>query len=202
MLKPRAVVFDVGHVLFNWDPRFLYEKIIGDRDERDWFLANVVTREWHFQHDASRPFAETSVELITRFPDQADRIRAFATRWNETIPAAVPGMPDLVVDLDAAGVPLFALTNYSAEFWATWRPTIPLFDRFAGVVVSGEEHMMKPAPQIYALALARFGLAPGDGVFIDDRADNVAAADAAGLIGHVFVDAAETRAWLTGLHLL
>ena len=202
MLKPRAVVFDVGHVLFNWDPRFLYEKIIGDRDERDWFLANVVTREWHFQHDAGRPFAETSVELITRFPDQADRIRAFATRWNETIPAAVPGMPDLVVDLDAAGVPLFALTNYSAEFWATWRPTISLFDRFAGVVVSGEEHMMKPAPQIYALALARFGLAPGDGVFIDDRADNVAAADAAGLIGHVFVDAAETRAWLTGLHLL
>ena len=202
MLKPRAVVFDVGHVLFNWDPRFLYEKIIGDRDERAWFLANVVTRGWHFQHDAGRPFAETSVELITRFPDQADRIRAFATRWNETIPAAVPGMPDLVVDLDAAGVPLFALTNYSAEFWATWRPTIPLFDRFAGVVVSGEERMMKPAPEIYALALARFGLAPGDGVFIDDRADNVAAADAAGLIGHVFVDAAETRAWLTELHLL
>ena len=202
MLKPRAVVFDVGHVLFNWDPRFLYEKIIGDRDERAWFLANVVTREWHFQHDAGRPFAETSVELITRFPDQADRIRAFATRWNETIPAAVPGMPDLVADLDAAGVPLFALTNYSAEFWATWRPTIPLFDSFAGVVVSGEERMMKPAPEIYALALARFGLAPGDGVFIDDRADNVAAADAAGLIGHVFVDAAETRAWLTGLHLL
>ena len=202
MLKPRAVVFDVGHVLFDWDPRFLYEKIIGDRDERAWFLANVVTREWHFQHDAGRPFAETSVELITRFPDQADRIRAFATRWNETIPAAVPGMPDLVVDLDAAGVPLFALTNYSAEFWATWRPTIPLFDSFAGVVVSGEERMMKPAPEIYALALARFGLAPGDGVFIDDRADNVAAADAAGLIGHVFVDAAETRAWLTELHLL
>jgi len=202
VLKPRAVVFDVGHVLFNWDPRFLYEKIIGDRDERAWFLANVVTREWHFQHDAGRPFAETSVELIIRFPDQADRIRAFATRWNETIPAAVPGMPDLVVDLDAAGVPLFALTNYSAEFWATWRPTIPLFDSFAGVVVSGEERMMKPAPEIYALALARFGLAPGDGVFIDDRADNVAAADAAGLIGHVFVDAAETRAWLTELHLL
>jgi len=202
VLKPRAVVFDVGHVLFNWDPRFLYEKIIGDRDERAWFLANVVTREWHFQHDAGRPFAETSVELIIRFPDQADRIRAFATRWNETIPAAVPGMPDLVADLDAAGVPLFALTNYSAEFWATWRPTIPLFDSFAGVVVSGEERMMKPAPEIYALALARFGLAPGDGVFIDDRADNVAAADAAGLIGHVFVDAAETRAWLTELHLL
>jgi len=202
VLKPRAVVFDVGHVLFDWDPRFLYEKIIGDRDERAWFLANVVTREWHFQHDAGRPFAETSVELIIRFPDQADRIRAFATRWNETIPAAVPGMPDLVADLDAAGVPLFALTNYSAEFWATWRPTIPLFDSFAGVVVSGEERMMKPAPEIYALALARFGLAPGDGVFIDDRADNVAAADAAGLIGHVFVDAAETRAWLTELHLL
>ena len=93
-------------------------------------------------------------------------------------------------------MPLFAITNYGAEFWALWRPTVPLFDRFAGIVVSGEERMMKPDPAIYALALARFGLAPGDGVFIDDRPDNVAAADAAGLIGHVFVDAADTRAWL------
>jgi 2-haloacid dehalogenase len=199
---PGAVVFDVGHVLYDWDPRYLYEKIIADPAELDWFLGHVVTRAWHFQHDAGRRFADTSAELIAQYPDQADRIRAFADRWNETLPGPVPGMPGLVADLDAAGVPLFAITNYGAEFWAKWRPTIPLFDRFAGIVVSGEEGIMKPAPEIYALALARFGLAPGDGAFIDDRADNVAAADAAGLIGHVFVDAADTRAWLTGLHLL
>ncbi len=202
MRRPTAVVFDVGHVLYDWDPRYLYEKIIADRDELDWFLDTVVTREWHFQHDRGRPFAETSAELIARFPDQADRIRAFAARWNEQLPGPLPGMPELVADLDAMGVPLFAITNYSAEFWALWRPTIALFDRFRGIVVSGEERMLKPDPAIYALALARFGLAPGDGVFIDDRPDNVTAAAAAGLTGHVFVDAADTRAWLTGLGLL
>ena len=201
-MSPRAVVFDVGHVLYDWDPRYLYEKIIPDPVELDWFLTHVVTRAWHFQHDAGRPFADTSAELIARFPDQADRIRAFADRWNETLPEPVPGMPDLVTDLDAAGVPLFAITNYSAEFWATWRPTVALFDRFARIVVSGEERLTKPGPEIYALALARFGLGPGDGTFIDDRAENVAAADAAGLIGHVFVDAADTRAWLAAQGLL
>ena len=112
------------------------------------------------------------------------------------------GMPELVADLAAAGVPQFALTNYSGEFWAQWRPTVPLFDVFAGFVVSGDEGVTKPNPAIYALALARFGLAPGDGVFVDDRAENIAAADAAGLIGHVFVDAADTRAWLAGLGLV
>ncbi len=200
--QPRAVVFDVGHVLYDWDPRYLYEKIIADPVELDWFLANVVTREWHFQHDAGRLFAETSAELIARFPDQADRIRAFADRWNETLPGPIAGMPELVADLDAAGVPLFAITNYSAEFWARWRPTVRLIDRFAGIVVSGEERCVKPAPEIYACALRRFGLAPGDGAFLDDRADNVTAAEAAGLIGHVFVDAADTRIWLSQLEML
>ena len=200
--RPRAVVFDVGHVLYDWDPRYLYARLIADPAELDWFLGHVVTRDWHFQHDAGRRFADTSAELIARFPDQADRIRAFATRWNETIPAPVPGMPEVVADLAAAHVPLFAITNFSAEFWATWRPTVPLFDRFAGIVVSGEESIVKPDPAIYALALDRFGLSPGEGAFLDDRADNVAAADAAGLVGHVFVDAADTRAWLAGLGLL
>ena len=195
-MTPKAVVFDVGHVLYDWDPRYLYEKIIADPAELDWFLSHVVTRAWHYQHDHGRPFAETSAELIARFPDQADRIRAFETRWNETLPGPMPGMPDLVADLHAAGVPLFALTNYSGEFWRRWRPTIPLFDLFSGFVVSGDEGIVKPDPAIYALALSRFGLAPGEAVFIDDKAENVAAADTAGLIGHVFVDAADTRAWL------
>ncbi len=200
--QPRAVVWDVGHVLFDWDPSYLYEKLIADPVELGWFLSHVVTREWHFQHDRGRPFAETSAELIDRFPDQADRIRAFKTRWNETLPAPMRGMSDLVADLHARGVPQFALTNYSGEFWHQWRPGVSLFDRFTGFVVSGDEGIVKPDPAIYALALARFGFAPGDGVFIDDRADNIAAANTAGLIGHVFVDADDTRAWLGGLGLI
>ena len=200
--QPSAVVFDVGAVLYDWDLRYLYAKLIPDPAELDWFLDTVVTNTWHFQHDAGRRFADTSAELIARFPDQADRIRALAPRWKETLPGPIRGMPDLVADLDARGVPLFALTNYGAEFWATWRPTVPLFDRFQGIVVSGEEGMMKPDPAIYALTLARFGLGRGEAVFVDDKPENVAAADAAGLIGHVFAGAADTRAWLTAQGLL
>lgn len=199
--RPCAVVFDVGHVLYNWSPRYLYEKLILDPIELEWFLANVVTLKWHYEHDCGRPFAETSRELIKKFPDQADRICLYADRWNETLPGPIAGMPELVADLHDAGVSLFALTNYSAEFWAKWRPTIPLFDYFSGIVVSGEEGVTKPAPRIYALALARFHLIAGEAAFIDDRSENIAAANAAGLIGHVFVDAIDTRRWLADIGL-
>lgn len=170
--------------------------MIADPVELDWFLANVVTRPWHFQSDAGRPLGEMIAELTARFPAYADLIAAYRTRWRETIPAPILGMIDLVTDLDRAGVPLFAITNFGAEFWAMFRPTARVFDRFRDVVVSGVEKLTKPGPAIYALALTRFGLAAGEGVFIDDRRENVAAADAAGLAGHVFVDAADTRAWL------
>jgi len=193
---PTAVVWDVGHVLYDWDPRYLFAKLIPDRQELDWFLSHVVTKAWHFQSDAGRPIATMIAELSARFPKYAELIAAYWPRWLETIPGPMPGMLDLVAELAAAKVPQFAITNFGAEFWAMFRPTAPIFDSFGDIVVSGVEKVAKPDPAIYALALARFGLAPGEGVFIDDRADNIAAADTAGLIGHVFVDAADTRAWL------
>ncbi len=199
---PRAVVFDVGHVLYDWDIRYLYEKLIADRADLDWFLANVVTRQWHFQHDAGRPSAETTAELAAQFPDHADLIAQYVPRWLETIPGPMPGMVALVEELDAAGVPLFAITNFSAEFWAMFRAVTPLFDRFRDAVVSGEERLMKPDPAIYRLALRRFGLAAGEALFVDDRADNVRAAEREGWHGHVFTDATRLRAALVQSALL
>ncbi len=200
--SPHSVVFDIGNVLYDWDPRFLYAKLIPDAGELDWFLANVVTRAWHFQHDAGRPAAVTTAELSARFPRYAELIAAYVPRWLETIPGPMPGMLDLVAELDAAGVPLYGLTNFSAEFWPRFRATAPVFDRFRDIVVSGVEGMTKPDPSIYALALQRFGLAKGEALFVDDRADNVAAGTAAGLIGHVFDGAAGVRAAAVGLGLL
>ncbi len=200
--SPSAVVFDVGHVLYDWDPRYLYVKLIADPVRLDWFLSHVVTRTWHFQHDAGRPFAETSAELIARFPDCADLIAAYGPRWLETIPAPMPGMLELVADLDARGVPLFAITNFSAEFWARFVAATPIFERFRDIVVSGVERMTKPGPEIYDLAMRRFGLAPGDAVFIDDRADNVSAGERLGLIGHVFDGEPGARAFLVAQGLL
>jgi 2-haloacid dehalogenase len=201
-MHPHAVVFDIGKVLYDWDPRFLYAKLIADPVELDWFLGNVVTHSWHFQHDAGRPAAETTAALSAAFPDHAALIAAYVPRWLETIPAPMPDMILLVDELAACGVPLYAITNFSAEFWPRFRATAPVFDHFRDIVVSGEERLTKPDPAIYALAMRRFGLGQGEAVFIDDRADNVAAADAAGLIGHVFTDAVQLRAWLTGQGLL
>ncbi|RYY32517.1 MAG: HAD family hydrolase, partial [Sphingomonadales bacterium] len=114
-----------------------------------------------------------------------------------------PGMIDLVESLDAAGVPLFAITNFSHEFWPPFRAReAALFDRFHDIVVSGDEKLVKPDAPIYALALRRFGLGPGEALFIDDRADNVAAAEQAGLVGHVFTGVAGVRARLAELGLL
>ncbi len=196
------VIFDVGKVLFDWDLRNLFAKLITDPDELEWFVTNVVTPQWHFQHDAGRPLAEMVPERIAEFPKYAPLIEAYATRFNETIPGPIPGSLEIVRELHDRGVPLFAITNFGHEFWEAFRPTQPIFDLFGDIVVSGTEKMMKPDPAIYALALDRFGIAPGSGIFIDDNIDNVVAARANGFAAHHFTDAAELRAELTGLGLL
>ncbi|MES2443178.1 MAG: HAD family phosphatase [Pseudomonadota bacterium] len=203
MTQPRAVIFDVGQVLYQWDPRFLYERLIEDDRALDAFLDTVVTRDWHFQHDEGRPFAETSAELIAQFPEHEALIAAWQPRFNETIPAAIPGMVEIVEELDAAGVPLFGITNFSGEFWPPFKAREhAVFGRFRDIVVSGDEKIFKPDPAIYALALKRFGLAPGEAVFVDDNAANVDAARDAGIHAVLFTDAAAFRAELVEFGLL
>jgi len=200
---PHAVIFDVGRVLFEWDPRYLYERLIEDDQALEAFLTNVVTKEWHFQHDAGRPFAETSAELSAQYPEHEALIAAWGPRFNDTVPHAVPGMLEIVRELDAAGVPLFAITNFSGEFWPDWvRQHRELFDRFRDIVVSGDEKLVKPDPAIYALALERFGLQGPDAVFVDDSPANVAGANAAGIHGVLFTDAEDFRAELVRFGLL
>ena len=198
-----AVVFDVGNVLFSWDPRFLYERLISDDQALDAFLRDVVTHDWHFQHDAGRPFAETQAELSARFPEHAGLIALWGPRFNDSVGPMIPGMADLVAALDARGVPLFAITNFSDEFWPPFRAAhAPLFDRFRDIVVSGTEKLVKPDPAIYRLALDRFGVAADAAIFIDDRAENIAGAESVGLRGHLFRDAPTLAQELTALGLL
>jgi len=200
MRRPAAVVFDVGKVLFDWSPRFLYERLIDDDQALEAFLRDVVTLEWHFQHDAGRPFAETSAELIAEHPHHEALIAAWGPRFNDSIGEPIAGMHELVAELDAAGVPLFAITNFSGEFWKPFRAReAALFDRFRDIVVSGDEKLMKPDAAIYRLALDRFGLEPHDAVFIDDNRANVAGAEAVGMSAIHFTDAAALRRELAGL---
>ena len=202
-MQPTSVIFDVGHVLYDWNPRVLYERLFDDERALDVFLNDVATREWHFQHDAGRPFAETSAELAERFPDHAEMIALWGPRFGEQIPGPVPGMIAIVEELDAAGVPLFAITNFSHEFFPPFRAReAAVFDRFRDIVVSGDERLVKPDAAIYHLALDRFGLVPGEAFFIDDNAANIAGARDVGIHTHLFRDAATVRAALVAHGLL
>ncbi|WP_174285060.1 HAD family phosphatase [Sphingomonas bacterium] len=202
MIAPENVVFDIGNVLFDWDPRFLYERLIPPGEALDGFLRDVVTRAWHFQHDEGRPFAETSAELTARYPEHAALIAAWGPRFAESIRGEIPGMVALVEELDAAGVPLFAITNFSGEFFSPFRATqAVLFDRFRDIVVSGDEKLVKPDAAIYRLALARFGIAAEEAVFIDDSVANVIGARDVGMTALHFVDAPTLRGQLRELGL-
>ena len=192
----RHLVFDVGRVLFDWDMRYLFRTLIDDPARLDWFVTHVVTPEWHFQVDEGRDVAAIVAERIAEFPDEAPLIRAYADRFVETIPGMMPGMEALMADIIARGVPLFAITNFGAQFWRQFRAGQPLFDHFTDIIVSGEEKIAKPDPAIFTLAIERFGIDPAAALFIDDRADNVAAAIGAGFQGHHFIDADTLRSHL------
>lgn len=181
-----TVVFDVGRVLYRWDFRFLFSKLIADEAELEWFVTHVVTEKWHFEHDAGRDLGEMVAERKLVYPDHAHLIDAYATRFEESIPGPVPGSLELVERLDDAGVPLFAITNFAAGFWEEFRSTRPVFDCFRDIVVSGVEKMAKPDPAIFRLAEQRFGNAPATTLFIDDNLANVKAAKALGWQVHHF----------------
>lgn len=200
MVDITAVIFDVGNVLYSWNPRFLYERLIADDRALDAFLRDVVTPEWHFQHDAGRPFAETSAELSARFPEHAELIALWGPRFDDSIGGIVAGMDALVAELAQAGVPLFAITNFSGEFWPAFRASREaLFVHFRDVLVSGDERLVKPDPAIYRLALDRFGVTAENALFIDDRLENVEGARDVGMKAHLFENAALLRRELRAL---
>ena len=195
MTFPRtAVIFDVGNVLYGWDPESFLARQLPEDEARLRFIEDVDLWGWHDSLDGGRPFDEAAAELSEKFPDYAAYISAWGERFGETISDPVPGVHAIVEALDARGVPLFAITNFSADFWAPFRAREEaFFQRFRDIVVSGEVKMLKPDPAIYYLALDRFGLQAREALFVDDRKINVEGAEAVGMRGHLFIDAADLR---------
>ena len=194
---PNAVIFDVGNVLYGWDPDAFLVRQIADDEARLKFIEDVDLYGWHQSLDGGRPYAEAAAELNEKFPQYAELIAAWSDRFGETVTGPVPGVHEIVGELDARGVPLYAITNFSADFWPPFSAgERDFFARFRDIVVSGEVKLLKPDPAIYWLALDRFRLRPAEALFIDDRAINVEAALAVGMKAHLFTDAADLRARL------
>ena len=193
----KAVVFDVGNVLYGWDPDAFLVTQVADDDARLKFIEDTDLFAWHETLDGGRPYDEAAAELSEKFPEYAHLIAAWSDRFGETISGPVPGVHEIVGELDAKGVPLFAITNFSADFWPPFHARErAFFSRFRDIVVSGEEKLLKPDPAIYYRALDRFRLRPGDALFIDDRIINVEGAEAVGMKAHLFTTAEDLRSRL------
>lgn len=200
---PTAVVFDVGNVLYGWDPDAFLVRQIADDAARLRFIEDVDLYAWHESLDGGRPYDEAAAELNEKFPHYAALIAAWSDRFGETISGPVPGVHAIVEALDGRGVPLFAITNFSADFWPPFHAREKaFFDRFRDIVVSGEVKLLKPDPAIYYLALDRFALKPAEALLIDDREINVEGARAIGMQAHLFTGAEDLRARLAAEGLL
>lgn len=195
----RAVVFDLGGVLVDWDPRHLYREVFDDEAAMERFLAEVCTLEWHDAHDRGRSMAESVEALAGTAGEHAEAVRLWSARYLDMVAGPVPGTAEVVEDLRAAGVPVYALTNMPVEAWPGLLERFPVLRTFDGVVVSGEEGMAKPDPEIFELMVARFGLDPATTAFVDDRRGNLEAAARLGFVGVRFTTAASLRRDLSAM---
>jgi 2-haloacid dehalogenase len=189
-----AVVWDLGAVVIDWNPRHLYRTLLPDDDAVESFLSEVCSPAWHHRHDEGRPMAEGVAELVAAFPDRAELIRAYLERWDDMFGGEIAGSVALIDELRAAAVPQFGLTNWPAEMFPRARARFPVLGRLDGMVVSGEEGVAKPEPEAFRRLLARFGLAAPACLFVDDAARNVEAARALGFAVERFTTPEALRA--------
>jgi 2-haloacid dehalogenase len=198
-----VVVFDLGGVLIDWDPRHLYRKHFA-RDEAamEHFLATVCTHEWHRHHDAGRSFAEGTRLLKVDHPDKAELIDAWGARQDEMIVGPIDDAVAILQDLQNLGVPLYALSNWPAESFSSVRRRFDFLEWFHGILISGEVGVIKPDPRIFELLIERFAIDPEDAVYIDDVEANLVAARLFGIHPVHFTTAKALREELACLGLL
>lgn len=199
--KIDTVVFDVGNVLIEWDPRHLYRKLLPTEAEVERVVREVVPQSWNERQDAGRSWADGVAARVAERPDDAELIRAYDARWQEMVSGAIEPSVAVLRRLKAAGVPLFAITNFSAEKWAETIERFDFFALFDGVVVSAHERVLKPDPRIYRILFERHGVDPRRAVFIDDNPDNVAASEAVGMRAVFFTRTLDLSAALAALGL-
>jgi 2-haloacid dehalogenase len=194
--RPRAVVFDLGGVLIDWNPRHLYRQLFDDEAEMERFLSEVCTLEWHRAHDLGVPPEQNALELIAAHPDQAEQIWAWSQRSEEMIGGAIEGTVELLRSLKDAGVPCYGLTNMERETYPVRRERFEFLGWLDGTVVSGFEGVAKPDIRAFELLLDRFGLTASETVMIDDAPANVEAARRAGMQAVQFRSPDQLHRWL------
>jgi 2-haloacid dehalogenase len=201
--KIETIIFDLGGVLIDWNPRYLYRKILKDEDQVSWFLENICTSEWNDQQDAGRSFEEATKDLIAKHPEWEEAITAWYGRWQETITGSIPGTVELLKKIKQSnGYRLYALTNWSAETFPWALDNFEFLHWFEGILVSGQEKTRKPFPEFYQLLFDRYSIDPSRALFIDDNIKNIEGARALGLPSIHFQNPEQLKSALTQLGVL
>ena len=203
MANINTLVFDLGGVLIDWNPQYLYSKLIPDKKEREWFLANICTPDWNEEQDAGRSLREATEMLVRKYPGHEKSIRAYYDRWTEMLGGPIHETVEIFRELKfETSIKLYALTNWSAE---TFPVALELYDFlhwFDGRLVSGEERTRKPFPEIYKILIERFSIEPSKAIYVDDNIRNVLPARALGFHGIHFRTPELFREELVGLGVL
>ena len=192
-----TIIFDFGGVLVDWNPRYLYSKIIKDEEEIERFLAEVCTSDWNEEQDAGRTLQEATDHLIKNYPDKEEYIRAYYSRWEEMLGGVFEGTVEILRELiESKKYKVLGLTNWSAETFPIAQRKYDFLNWFDGIVVSGTEKCRKPFPEFYQILLDRYEVNPAEAVFIDDNIRNVKAADEMGIEGIHFLSPEQLRTTL------
>jgi 2-haloacid dehalogenase len=195
-----TIIFDLGGVLIDWNPEYVFREIMPDEEERRFFFREVCTHDWNIQQDAGRPLAEATEERVQLWPQYEAEIRAYYGRWEEMLGGPIEETVELLHQLHGRGEHrLYALTNWSHETFPVARERYDFLQLFGGIVVSGEEKLVKPDPRIYHLLFERYAVNPAQAVFIDDNRHNVEAARELGLEAIHFQSPGQLKGELQGL---
>ena len=190
------IVFDLGMVLIEWDPRHLYRKVFDDPAKMEWFLAHVCHGDWNLEQDKGRHFDDAVKEATARHPNHAREIAMYRDRWMEMVPGAIEGSVEILEELHRKGTPLYAITNWNGDTFRATRQRFPFLSLFHDIVVSGDEKILKPEPAIFHLLAERNAIRLEDSLFVDDSLKNVHGAEAVGMKGHHFTSPEGLRAAL------
>ena len=187
MNKPGAintVIFDLGGVLIDWNPRYVYRNIFQTEEEIDWFFENICTSDWNEEQDAGKLLEQATEELVVKHPDWENQIRAYYGRWEEMLGGVIQETVDILQELKKnKDLKFYALTNWSAETFPIALERFEFLQWFDGIVVSGVEKTRKPFPEFYHRLIDRYGIIPSQSVFIDDNLRNVEGAETLGVKG-------------------
>ena len=197
-----TVIFDLGNVLIEWDRKNLFSKLIDDPADLDRFLDEVFTMEDNARLDSGTPLAEVAADCIARHPNEADLISAIIDRWEEMLGPVIQGSVDILSELHERGVRLLALSNWGKDTFAMIEANYPFFELFEGMVISGREGVVKPNREIFDILTERYGVTPGEAVFIDDSAANIASSTMLGFDSLLFENAERLRQQLVYRQLL